>query len=136
MYCSMRRYPPVFSRSEQTVTVFIPARGLSSLSVPGAVFADAEADRALFSALKGALDPRTEVVWAPYIESAELRSAKGRNGGRDPGGFDRPALDGAARAALGRAHAVVGVNMTYTAIGGRLLITVTGTAVTLKEKGS
>lgn len=34
------------------------------------------------------------------------------------------------------AHAVVGVNMTYTAIGGRLLITVTGTAVTLKEKGS
>ena len=34
------------------------------------------------------------------------------------------------------AHAVVGVNMTYTAIGGRLLITVTGTAVTLKEKSS
>ena len=34
------------------------------------------------------------------------------------------------------AHAVVGVDMAYTAIGGRLLITVTGTAVTLKEKGS
>jgi len=34
------------------------------------------------------------------------------------------------------AHAVIGVDMSYTAIGGRLLITVTGTAVTLKEKGS
>jgi len=34
------------------------------------------------------------------------------------------------------AHAVVGVEMTYTPIGGRLLITLTGTAVTLKEKGS
>ena len=34
------------------------------------------------------------------------------------------------------AHAVIGVDMTYTAIGGRLLITVTGTAVTLKEKGA
>ena len=34
------------------------------------------------------------------------------------------------------AHAVIGVDMSYTAIGGRLLITVSGTAVTLKEKGS
>lgn len=34
------------------------------------------------------------------------------------------------------AHAVVGVDMTYTPIGGRLLITVTGTAVTLKEKAT
>ncbi len=34
------------------------------------------------------------------------------------------------------AHAVVGVDMTYTPVGGRLLVTITGTAVTLKEKGT
>jgi uncharacterized protein YbjQ (UPF0145 family) len=32
------------------------------------------------------------------------------------------------------AHAVVGVGMQYTPIGGRLLITLTGTAVTLRDK--
>ncbi len=58
-----------------------------------------------------AIDPRVEVVWAPYIESADLRSAKGRNAGRDPGGFDRPDLDDAARTALGRSHAVVGIDL-------------------------
>jgi uncharacterized protein YbjQ (UPF0145 family) len=46
-------------------------------------------------------------------------------------------VEGLVEEAIGRgAHAVVGVDMTYTAIGGRLLITVTGTAVTLKEKGA
>ena len=46
-------------------------------------------------------------------------------------------VEGLVEEAIARgAHAVVGVDMTYTAIGGRLLITVTGTAVTLKEKGS
>jgi uncharacterized protein YbjQ (UPF0145 family) len=45
--------------------------------------------------------------------------------------------EGLVEEAIGRgAHAVVGVDMTYTAIGGRLLITMTGTAVTLEEKGS
>ena len=58
-----------------------------------------------------AVDPRVEVVWAPYIESADLRSAKGRNAGRDPGGYYLPELDDAARAALGRAHAVVGIDL-------------------------
>ncbi|NND03180.1 MAG: heavy metal-binding domain-containing protein [Acidimicrobiia bacterium] len=46
-------------------------------------------------------------------------------------------VEGLVEEAIARgAHAVVGVDMTYTAIGGRLLITVTGTAVTLKEKGA
>ncbi len=67
-------------------------------------------DPAVADAL-AAIDPRIEVVWAPYIESADLRSAKGRNDGRDPGGFDRPDLDGAARAALHRADAVVGIDL-------------------------
>jgi uncharacterized protein YbjQ (UPF0145 family) len=34
------------------------------------------------------------------------------------------------------AHAVVGVAMSYTPVGSRLLVTMTGTAVTLREKGS
>lgn len=46
-------------------------------------------------------------------------------------------VEGLVEEAISRgAHAVVGVDMAYTAIGGRLLITVTGTAVTLKEKGA
>ncbi len=45
------------------------------------------------------------------------------------------ATEGLVEEAIARgAHAVVGVDMDYTAIGGRLLMTVTGTAVTLKEK--
>jgi uncharacterized protein YbjQ (UPF0145 family) len=33
------------------------------------------------------------------------------------------------------AHAIIGVDMRYTPLGNRLLITLTGTAVTLREKG-
>jgi len=32
------------------------------------------------------------------------------------------------------AHAIIGVDMRYTPLGNRLLITLTGTAVTLREK--
>lgn len=46
-------------------------------------------------------------------------------------------VEGLVEEAIARgAHAVVGVDMAYTSIGGRLLITVTGTAVTLKEKAT
>ncbi len=46
-------------------------------------------------------------------------------------------VEGLVEEAIARgAHAVVGVDMSYTSIGGRLLIKVTGTAVTLKEKGT
>lgn len=44
------------------LSVFIPAGGLSSLSVPGAVFADANADAALFQALESGLRSDIEVV--------------------------------------------------------------------------
>jgi uncharacterized protein (UPF0261 family) len=50
------------ARASGPVTLFIPRGGLSSLSVPGAVFHDPLADAALFDALRGALDPRIEVV--------------------------------------------------------------------------
>ena len=42
--------------------IFIPAGGLSALSVPGGVFHDPAADAALFEALTAELDPRIEVV--------------------------------------------------------------------------
>jgi uncharacterized protein YbjQ (UPF0145 family) len=46
-------------------------------------------------------------------------------------------VEGLVQEAIARgAHAVVGVDMNYTSIGGRLLITLTGTAVTLKEKAT
>ncbi len=49
-------------RSTGPVTVFVPRGGLSSLSVPGAVFHDPVADAAMFAALREALDPRIAVV--------------------------------------------------------------------------
>ena len=44
-------------------------------------------------------------------------------------------MDGLVEEAIERgAHAVIGVDMTYTPIGERLLITITGTAVTLRQR--
>ncbi len=44
-------------------------------------------------------------------------------------------IEGLVEEAIERgAHAVVGVGMQYTPIGDRLLMTITGTAVTLREK--
>lgn len=44
-------------------------------------------------------------------------------------------LQGLIEAAVARgAHAVVGVNLGYTQVGGRLIITTSGTAVTLRER--
>jgi uncharacterized protein YbjQ (UPF0145 family) len=44
-------------------------------------------------------------------------------------------MEGLVEEAIERgAHGVVGVSMAYTPIGGRLLITITGTAVTLRQK--
>jgi uncharacterized protein YbjQ (UPF0145 family) len=44
-------------------------------------------------------------------------------------------LEGLVDEAIERgAHAVIGVTMQYTSIGSRMLITMTGTAVTLQEK--
>ena len=48
------------------VAVFVPTAGLSSLSVPGAVFHDAQADAILFAALRETLDARIEVVEAGH----------------------------------------------------------------------
>jgi uncharacterized protein (UPF0261 family) len=44
------------------VAVFIPRRGVSSLSVKGAAFYDPDADAALFAAVRGALDRGIQVV--------------------------------------------------------------------------
>lgn len=49
------------NQSRGPVSVFIPERGLSSLSVAGGVFEDPEADRALFEALTVGLKPDIEV---------------------------------------------------------------------------
>jgi uncharacterized protein YbjQ (UPF0145 family) len=44
-------------------------------------------------------------------------------------------IEGLTEEAIDRgAHAVIGVTMSYTSLGNRLLITLTGTAVTLREK--
>lgn len=58
-----------------------------------------------------AISDRVEVVWAPYFESSELRTSRGHNQGKDPLGLDRPVLDDSAMASLGRAQAVVGMDL-------------------------
>lgn len=46
------------------------------------------------------------------------------------------ALHGLVESGVARgAHAVMGVGLSYTQVGGRLLITASGTAVTLRERG-
>ncbi len=50
------------NRATGPVSVFIPRGGMSSLSVPGAVFHDPDADLALFDALGASLDPRIDIV--------------------------------------------------------------------------
>ena len=50
------------NRAKGPVTVFVPLRGISSISIEGGVFHDDEADGALISALKDNLDPAIACV--------------------------------------------------------------------------
>jgi uncharacterized protein (UPF0261 family) len=50
------------NRAKGPVTVFVPLRGTSSISIEGGVFHDAEADRALIAGLKDNLDPAIACV--------------------------------------------------------------------------
>lgn len=50
------------NRAKGPVTVFVPLRGISSISTEGGVFHDAKADRALFAGLKDTLDPAIACV--------------------------------------------------------------------------
>ena len=50
------------NRAKGPVTMFVPLRGTSSISIEGGVFHDAEADRALFAGLKDNLDPAIACV--------------------------------------------------------------------------
>jgi uncharacterized protein (UPF0261 family) len=64
------------NRATGPVSVFIPRAGLSSLSVPGAVFCDPAADAALLDALKAELDPSVDVVeMAMHINDPEFALA-------------------------------------------------------------
>jgi uncharacterized protein (UPF0261 family) len=56
-----RRIGRKLSAATGPVTLFIPLRGVSLIDVEGQVFHDAEADRALFEAVREALDPRVDV---------------------------------------------------------------------------
>lgn len=50
------------NRAKGPVTVFVPLRGTSSISIAGGVFHDAEADRALIAGLKDNLEPAIACV--------------------------------------------------------------------------
>jgi uncharacterized protein (UPF0261 family) len=56
-----RRIGRKLSAATGPVTVFVPLRGVSLIDVEGEVFYDREADRALFDALRDALDPAVDV---------------------------------------------------------------------------
>ncbi len=58
-----------------------------------------------------AVDPCVDVLWTPYIESAAVRSAKGKNGGRDPSGLPTPEISDDVRAAWALTHVVFGMDL-------------------------
>lgn len=57
------------------------------------------------------VDPNVDVVHVPYLESNELRTARGRNAGRNPDGLPVPDLDDAQRSMLARAHGIVSMDL-------------------------
>jgi phosphoglycerate dehydrogenase-like enzyme len=63
-----------------------------------------------FEALRS-VDPRVEVVWLPYFESTELRTAKGLNQGRDPHGHEVPEISIDDQAKLARANAIIAMDL-------------------------
>lgn len=55
--------------------------------------------------------PGAEVVWTPYTESEELRSARGRHGGRNPDELETPDVSDEMLSAWQRAHVVIGMDL-------------------------
>jgi uncharacterized protein (UPF0261 family) len=58
-----RRIARKLNAATGPTALFVPLRGLSAIDVDGQPFRDAQADEALFSALREHLDPRIEVHW-------------------------------------------------------------------------
>jgi uncharacterized protein (UPF0261 family) len=56
-----RRIARKLNAARGPVTLFVPLRGISMIAVEGQPFHDAEADEALLSALRAALDPSVDV---------------------------------------------------------------------------
>jgi uncharacterized protein (UPF0261 family) len=52
-----RRIAAKLNRAKGPLTLFVPRRGVSAISIPGGVFADPEADEALVGALRKHLEP-------------------------------------------------------------------------------
>ena len=63
------------------------------------------------TAAVSALDPNGELLATPYVESEELRSARGRNGGRNPDGLDTPEITDEIRAAWQRATVAIAMDL-------------------------
>lgn len=55
--------------------------------------------------------PGAEIVSTPYVESEELRSARGRHGGRNPEGLDTPPIDDETRAVWQRANVAIAMDL-------------------------
>ena len=55
--------------------------------------------------------PGAEVVATPYEESEELRSARGRHGGRNPDGLPMPEIDEETRAVWQRANVAIAMDL-------------------------
>lgn len=58
-----------------------------------------------------ALHPGAEIVSVPYVESEDLRSARGRHDGRNPDGLETPHIDDETRATLARAQIAVAMDL-------------------------
>lgn len=75
-----------------------------------AVMIDFEPTRTMRAIIEDA-HPGAELVWTPYTESEELRSARGRQGGRNTTGLDTPEITPEMRAAWARTNVAIGMDL-------------------------
>lgn len=55
--------------------------------------------------------PNAEIVWTPYTESEELRSARGRQNGQNTTGLETPEITPEMRAAWARTNVLIGMDL-------------------------
>ncbi len=81
---------------------------MSSLVV--AVMVAFEPSPAMHALVEGA-HPDAEIVWTPYTESEELRSARGRQNGRNTTGLGTPEITDDMRSAWARTNIAIGMDL-------------------------
>ncbi len=85
-----RRIATRLNAATGPTALFVPLKGVSMIAIEGQPFHDAEADEALFAALREGLDPAVEVHWLDARRQRPgLRARDGGPAPRAPRGVGR-----------------------------------------------